>query len=272
MPPQPTNITCTPTSGGGALPSGDAVILDTSMYSKFPESQIFDLYGIGSIRTTHTSIPFIYGVKLQGPKGEIVRMRSVFDDGAMVNAIDADVFAQVRNRLSALQPSSRLLRMADGRIVGSEGVWSGMVSVDSAQMFGDFEVFKSGNAWALLFGKPLLEGFRAIHDYGPDEIEFPTENGPIRIQNQFADTSGLCSTSLVGLTIDIKQCERFQGESNASPSKQPTESDWTEYPSSEGDEDHQSVSTVTEAAGTNMDYQGVAQPELPKERDTSTYT
>jgi len=284
---QPTNAMCTPMRGGGALPSGDVVILDTLMYNEFPESQIFDLYGIGNVRAS--SIPFVYGVELDGPNGEIVRMRSVFDDGAMVNAINADVFAQVKSRLSPLYPSTRLLRMADGRIIGSKGVWSGTISVGGARGYGDFEVFKSGNAWALLFGKPLLERFWAVHDYDPDEIVFPTKDGPIRIQNQFSNAGGLCGDSLVGLTIDIKQREKLKGDSSASPSRQvstptplqneitidvpqPTECDWWECPDFEGDNAQHSVWIVDEAAGTSSDHPGVAQPELPKERDPSTYT
>ena len=99
---QPTDAACTLMCRGGALPSDDVVILDTSIYNEPSEFQIFDLYGIGNVKTAHTSIPFVYGVKLEGPKGEIVQMRSVFDDGARVNAIDANVFAQVKDRLSPL--------------------------------------------------------------------------------------------------------------------------------------------------------------------------
>lgn len=291
---QPTDAKCTPTSGAGVLPGDDAVILDTPMYNGSSESEyeIVDLYGIGSANRSHKSMPFVHGVELEGPKGEVVRMRSVFDDGAMVNAIDTDVFNQVKGRLTPLQPSMLGLRMADGRIVPSEGVWSGFISVNGARGYGDFEVFQSGNAWALLFGKPLLEEFHAVHDYDTDEIQFPMgrELEPIRIQNQFRNTSSAYNSPLVGLTIDIKQREELKGDSSASPSRQvpftislknetvatdllePTEHDWWEREDFEGNDMWQPVWTLDDCDGTGPNYVGGGQPELPRERDPSTFT
>ncbi|RXW14873.1 hypothetical protein EST38_g10981 [Candolleomyces aberdarensis] len=53
---------------------------------------------------------------------------------------------------------------------------------------GDFEVFSSGGAWTVLIGKPLLEGFGAIHDYSTDTISIPKrgskEVAVIRNQNE----------------------------------------------------------------------------------------
>jgi len=104
--PDLADATCTPTSREGALPEDKVVILDMSMYNKSSaESQIIDLYGVGDIAKKAMSIPFVQNVQLRGPKGEIVRMRSVFDDGAMVNAIDTKVYSQVKWRLSPLQLS-----------------------------------------------------------------------------------------------------------------------------------------------------------------------
>ncbi|KIM44034.1 hypothetical protein M413DRAFT_56786, partial [Hebeloma cylindrosporum] len=179
---------------------------------------IVDLYGIGNSNRSHKSVPFVHAVELEGPKGEGVQTKGVFDDGAMVNAIDLDVFSRVKGRLSPLQPSELGLRMADGRVVPSEGVWSGFISVNGAWGHGDFEVFRSGNAWALLFGKPLLVEFKAIHDYGCDEIVFPTGTEPVRIRNQFGNN--LHKEPLVGLTTNIEQREELKGDSSASPSRQ----------------------------------------------------
>ena len=65
------------------------VIPDTKvMYNKTKNSIVFDLYEVGSPREGGTSLPFVHRVELAGPKGEVVRFRSVFDDGALVNAID----------------------------------------------------------------------------------------------------------------------------------------------------------------------------------------
>ena len=69
------------------------------------------------------------GVEIAGPKGEVVRFRSVFDDGALVNAIDETLYHTLKGRLAALVPSGRILRMADGRKVASAGEWRGRVTV-----------------------------------------------------------------------------------------------------------------------------------------------
>ena len=39
-----------------------------------------------------------------------------------------------------------------------------------------FEVFDSGGKWDFLFGKTLLEAFKAIHNYGNDEITLHGDN------------------------------------------------------------------------------------------------
>ena len=125
---RPTNGQYTPEHGEGAIPSSTVVIPDTTetMYSVKENNSISDLYSVGSQRRKEagkTSIPFVHGVELSGPKGENVSFRSVFDDGALANAIDEKMYLTSRNRLSALEPSSRILRMADGRLVPSLGLW-----------------------------------------------------------------------------------------------------------------------------------------------------
>ena len=94
---RPTNGLYTPKSGEGVLPSCVVVIPDTtkSMYSVKQNDNIFDLYAIGSQKKKEpgeTSIPFIHGVELSGPKGETVRFRSMFDNGALANAIDKKMY------------------------------------------------------------------------------------------------------------------------------------------------------------------------------------
>ncbi|KAF8816017.1 hypothetical protein BYT27DRAFT_7020408, partial [Phlegmacium glaucopus] len=149
---------------------------------------ILDLYGIGSLQREKgekVSIPFVHGVELAGPRGETVRFRSVFDDGAMTSAIDENMYLASQGRLSALEPSAKVLRMADGRLVASAGVWRGWVTVKGASRKAVFEVFNSNNAWALLVGKPLLEAFSAVHDYSDDIIRIPQEAQWIVLENQF---------------------------------------------------------------------------------------
>ncbi|KZP11072.1 hypothetical protein FIBSPDRAFT_706565, partial [Athelia psychrophila] len=142
---------------------------------------VLDLYAVGEevekkeARTS--SVPFIQWVGLQGPRGETVRIRAVVDDGAMCGAIDSGVFQGVSTRLSALEPSGRVLRMANGAKVASQGVWRGTVDVGGVKRKGLFEVFPSGGAWSMLFGKPLLEEFSMLHDYRTDELILKTSSG-----------------------------------------------------------------------------------------------
>ena len=110
----------------GALPVDKVVIPDTSsMYNETMNSNIFDLYEVGDLREEDGSLPFVHGVELAGPKGEVVRFRSVFDDGASVNAIVETLYQTLKGRLMALMLSQKILRMADGRRIPSVGVWKG---------------------------------------------------------------------------------------------------------------------------------------------------
>ena len=95
---------------GGALPVDEVVIPDmSSMYNETTNSNIFDLYEVGNLREEDGSLPFVHGVELAGPKGEVVRFRSVFDDGASVNAIDETLYQTLKGRLTALTLSQKIL-------------------------------------------------------------------------------------------------------------------------------------------------------------------
>ncbi|KAG6904159.1 hypothetical protein DXG01_012179, partial [Tephrocybe rancida] len=88
--------------------------------------------------------------------------------------------------------------MADGRLIPSAGIWEGNVRVSKASCSATFEVFESGGAWALLFGKPLLEAFRAVHEYGPDidTVRVPHAGDWLHLENQFDAAKGVASTLL----------------------------------------------------------------------------
>ncbi|KIK47923.1 hypothetical protein CY34DRAFT_47231, partial [Suillus luteus UH-Slu-Lm8-n1] len=117
-----------------------------------------------------TSNPFMTVPHLHGPQGEKVRILAIVDNGAMINAIDTAAFQRIARRLSPLSPSSRTLRMADGSLVPSTGVWMGTISWGPTNIRTSFEVFPSGGSWRMLIGKPLLEQVCAIHDYSSDAI------------------------------------------------------------------------------------------------------
>ena len=98
----------------GVLPEDVVVIPDTNNLYIKGNNSVFDLYEVGGLKEGETSLPFVYRVELSGPKGEIVRFRSVFDDGALVNAVDEAVYLTLKGRLTTLTPSGKILRMADG--------------------------------------------------------------------------------------------------------------------------------------------------------------
>ena len=154
------------------------------MYPAQAESHIVDLYCMESDDEEMRTIPFHYMVKLHGPQGEIVRLNGTFDDGAMVNAIDLQTFQTVKHRLKALRKSNRIMRMADGRLVPSAGAWTGSITVEEISRTGTFEVFDSNGAWSVLFGKPLLKKFKAVHNYDLDIIKIPNGNNWVVLQNQ----------------------------------------------------------------------------------------
>ncbi|KAG0694730.1 hypothetical protein DFH29DRAFT_1006073 [Suillus ampliporus] len=153
-----------------------------------------DLYSVGHVAITKEQleakevVPFIHQVILEGPKGEAVRVRALFDNGAMVAAIK-----EAEN--------------ANGSIINSEAKWSGTIEINRVRAKGDFEVFNSGGGWAFLFGKPLLQSFKAEHNYQSDTIKII--NGPqsTTIHNQVAHPQALQRAEHQGtsLTQDVKQ-------------------------------------------------------------------
>ncbi|KAF8187312.1 hypothetical protein K438DRAFT_1441707, partial [Mycena galopus ATCC 62051] len=114
--------------------------------------------------------PFIQRVRLQGDTEEAVEEDAVVDDGVMANTIDTDVYEAARRQLSELAWTSQVLRMANGELVPLRGFWSGDVCLGGEWRPGRFEVFPSGGAWAMLFGKPLLKSFGAWHGYEEEVI------------------------------------------------------------------------------------------------------
>ncbi|KAJ7114951.1 hypothetical protein C8R44DRAFT_629569, partial [Mycena epipterygia] len=132
---------------------------------------------MGAREGQRKSVPFIQTVLLQKDGGEVVEEDAVVDDGAMANAIDTDTYEAARQQLGELAWTSRVLRMANGELVPSRGFWSGDVCLGGEWRPGRFEVFPSGGAWAMLFGKPLLESFAAWHGYEEDVILLRGANG-----------------------------------------------------------------------------------------------
>ena len=138
------------------------------------EHDIVDLYTVTrpDVNTSEgiRELPFVHEVHLQGPKGEIVRVRAVFNDGAMICTMSIDIFKQVKHWLEGWLPSTRILRMANGALVPSQATWTGTFEIEGVKACGTFEVFDSSGGWSFLFGKPMLRAFKALHNYTTDTI------------------------------------------------------------------------------------------------------
>ncbi|OBZ66953.1 hypothetical protein A0H81_13345 [Grifola frondosa] len=180
-----------------------------------PDSTIinfYDLYSVESQRLTAPNIglleskPFVHHLALHSPTGEIVRVKGLFDDGAMISVMSTDLWTIVKHRLGPAQPSTCKLRMADGFIVPSEGSWTGTVHLGGTHTRGAFEIFPSGGAWSFLVGKLLLQAFHAIHNYDSDTLLIPTSSGQCTLQNQLGQTPDTTALAAAGLSLalDIK--------------------------------------------------------------------
>ena len=82
--------------------------LGTKVYIPPTELQTVDLYTVGSEDPDELEIsplpevPFVHGITVNGTQGRIVRVRGVFDSGAMVNAMCSAVYDSIKHRLSPL--------------------------------------------------------------------------------------------------------------------------------------------------------------------------
>ncbi|KAJ7773608.1 hypothetical protein DFH07DRAFT_952655 [Mycena maculata] len=149
-----------------------------SMYSEADSINISDLYSVERRMSGDVeAVPFTQTVQLNGLKGRMVGMRGTFDDGAMVNAIDTGIFNSSRGSLVTPRASVRILRMANGALIRSDGCWRGTITVDGISATGSFEILPSGSAWQVLVGKPMLQTFKALHDYTSDEVTLRADGG-----------------------------------------------------------------------------------------------
>lgn len=176
----------------------------SEMYA--PEQcMIVNLYAVERAEDSgRKTVPFVHYASLMGPKGENVRVKSVVDDGAMCGALDSEFYDRVAHRLSTLEPSEKVLRMANGALTPSKGVWKGEMEFGGRKEQGELEVFPSGGAWTVLFGKPLLERFKMSHDYISDEILLKDSGGrDIRVGNQYGQEARAESAFMNWLSTDL---------------------------------------------------------------------
>ncbi|KAG1888506.1 hypothetical protein F4604DRAFT_1915466 [Suillus subluteus] len=145
---------------------------------------IVNLYSADEEQSRTTCLPFLQNISFTGPQGEIVRVKALFDEGAMISTMSTSVFQKVKHRLGNWGPSNKQLRMANGMIIPSLAVWKGEVTIAGIQAQGEFEVFDSAGGWNFLFGKPMLQSFKAIHDYETDQVHIKGTRGNKTLYNQ----------------------------------------------------------------------------------------
>jgi hypothetical protein len=163
-------------------------------------------------------VPFQHNIKLNGPKGEVVRLKSTFDDGAQVSAVDLKMFQNVKHCLDPFQKSNCILHMADRRLVPSMGVWNGRITIGEVSRTGAFEVFDSNGAWSVLFGKPLLKMFKVVHDYDSDIVKIPKGDDWTELENQYYSKKSTKPLLLMDLDPNMNQRINFQGDHCVPPS------------------------------------------------------
>ncbi|KAJ7812618.1 hypothetical protein B0H14DRAFT_3478661 [Mycena olivaceomarginata] len=144
--------------------------------------EIIDLYVVGTGSTRCE--PFVYWLAMQGPKGEKVRTKGVFDGGAMVAAMDKEFWERHKGRLGGGRPSRKTLWMASGQLVDLEATWEGEIELEGVCAHGSFEVFDSSGGWTFLFGKPLQAIFGAVHDYKRDVVNIEANRKRATLENQ----------------------------------------------------------------------------------------
>ena len=175
-----------------------------------------DLYAVGRAEATNengtTAKPFVHEVQLLGQNGEVVRVRAVFDDGAMIGAMCTTIFEKVKHRLHGWHPSQRVLRMANGMLVKSQATWTGTMELSGIKAQGTLEVFDSGGGWSFLLGKPMLRAFKASHEYENDTITVRNNHQTAVLTNQIDApyyTRQACGGAV--LAVDWKHHTRMQG-------------------------------------------------------------
>ena len=170
------------------------IALDTDSHVlRDATTHIFNLYSATSKIHEHASdtqdksVPFIHPIVLKNTDSTAITTQALFDEGAMTGAMSTAMFNSIRHELKEWRPSSRALRMANGAVVRSEATWTGTINIENVEATGTFEVFNSQGGWSLLFGKPLLRAFKAVHDYTTDKVTISDNNVATTLHNHYYD-------------------------------------------------------------------------------------
>lgn len=154
---------------------------------------------------SNKTVPFVQNITIDNVNGERIRVRALFDDGAMINAMCTTVFETVKHRLKGWIACSRPLRMANGTIIPAVAQWTGTIRAGDVKTQGTFVVFNSGGGWAFLVGKPLLIAFKAQHDYNTDQVTVSDGEHMLTLHNRYHDQTHEQVMGNKHKTLDIKQ-------------------------------------------------------------------
>ncbi|KAG2030204.1 hypothetical protein BDR03DRAFT_1017374 [Suillus americanus] len=78
--------------------------------------------------------------------------------------------------------------MANGNIVSSLAKWEGTIEINGVRARGEFEVFDSGGGWGFMFGKPMLQAFKAVHEYEMVTMVITDQYKEATLNNQIENT------------------------------------------------------------------------------------
>ena len=213
-----------------------------------PNESVVDLYIADLTEKIEKTIPFTHMVGLKGEKGIIMNIKGLFDNGTMVNLLCKSVYTSMQGGLGNLLPSSCTLHMANRSCVPLAGRWVGDVYLGTQMVKSSFEVFPSGGGWSLLFGKPLLKQFRAVHNYENDTICIPKDN---RESETIAN-----STLKTPKYHTERHAQHNQGECKP-PSRQVSSPDFTK---SELVDKHCTANNTATSTNSNANLVGEHQP------------
>ena len=151
------------------------------MYVPHSVIEYWEVYTVGAKGIgEEVVIPFVHTIQLEGLGRSLISFRVTFDDAAMVNVIDSVLFAMIKEQFTGV---TALTNMANGTLVPSGGTWTGRIAIGDATAEGTFEVFPSGGAWEMLFGKPMLHAFGASHKYVRDTVTLQSEGVTYVLEN-----------------------------------------------------------------------------------------
>jgi hypothetical protein len=236
---------------------------NTSVVSEIdPEFHFFDLYTVGH-DPERISQPFVHELGIDTGIGGITRVWANFDDGALANAMSTAKFNSIKHRIGYYKPSTRWLRMADGKLIKPKAVWEGMMEIGGVRVSGSFEVFESGGNWEFLLGKPLLTALHAIHEYTGDTVTIENKGLSAVLKNQVNVMKETRNTIASKRTKEMKKRKDLKGSEETLPLREVQ---------TEPCDNNVHMTDIALIGDTEPDRVATAQVDEPRDDDTESAT